>query len=276
MGRLLAASLIWWVWCAAQVPDPVDVIRARPEQARISDLVEAGALPRAELDKLRLAEAEQQDEAVLRRTLYGALGIEDLTEEQSREMVTAARRRLERRQLRLDEARKLVEAGALPRLSLTPLLEDLDQARRVLDQALSRARLLEQLAEIARTELAELAPPDAPLPEPSPLVERFAGARSFHAGLWRLIATAFEARFGKPLPVSADGATALHRSLGLDHRGRVDVALDPDRPEGVWLRNYLRELNIPYYAFRSALRGRSTGPHIHIGPPSEPLRAGGG
>jgi len=54
------------------------------------------------------------------------------------------------------------------------------------------------------------------------------------------------------------------------------VALDPDEPQGVWLRHYLQKLRVPYYAFRSALRGRSTGPHIHIGPPSEPLRAGGG
>ncbi len=276
MGRRLAVLLAWGAWCAAQTPDPKATIRPPVDSARIRELVQVGALPRADLDKLSAEEADRQDEAILRRTLYGAVGIEDLTEEQGTEMVAAAQRRFERRQVRLEEAKKLVEAGALPRMALTPLLEDLDRCRRVLDQAVSRARLLDELARMARTELAELSPPPTTPAEPRPLVERFLGQSVFHPGVLRVITAAFEAEFGRALPISAAGDTALHRALGLDHRGRVDVALDPDEPEGAWLRNYLRQLNIPYYAFRSALRGRSTGPHIHIGPPSEPLRAGGG
>jgi hypothetical protein len=53
------------------------------------------------------------------------------------------------------------------------------------------------------------------------------------------------------------------------------VALDPDQPEGVWLRRYLETLRIPYFAFRGFLTGRATGPHIHIGPPSERIARGG-
>jgi len=276
MFRAACLCLLAGIWCAAQAPAPRQAVQPQADAYRIGELVQAGALPRAELARLQTVEADRQDEAVLRRSLYGTVGLEGLTEEQGREMVAAAQRRLERRQQRLEEAKKLVEEGALPRMSLTPLLEEYDQARRVLDQALTRARLLEELAEMARAEVAVLSPAESTLPEPRPAVERFDGQAAFRIGLLRVIAADFEAEFGRALPISANGATALHRALGLDHRGRVDVALDPDQPEGVWLRNYLQKLRIPYYAFRRALRGRSTGPHIHIGPPSEPLRAGGG
>jgi hypothetical protein len=79
-------------------------------------------------------------------------------------------------------------------------------------------------------------------------------------------------QFGKSLPVSAKGDTALHRSLGFDHRGRVDIALNPDQREGAWLRSYLQKAKLPYYAFRAAVRGKATAPHIHMGPPSTRYR----
>lgn len=273
---LRAAALLGALVCLAQTRDPLAPVRPVPEGASLAELVEAGALPRSALGEQEQLAADRADEAVLRQTLYGALAIEDLSEEQGRAMVAAAERRYARRQARLDEAKKLVEEGALPRLTLTPLLEELDRARRELDQARSRARLLEELAEMVRAEAVEASIPTiAPL-EPQPLVERFDGRASFHSGLLRVLATDFELQFGRSLPVSANGPTALHRALGLDHRGRVDVALHPDSPEGAWLRDYLRKRGVPYYALRGAVRGRSTGAHIHIGPPSELLRAGGG
>jgi hypothetical protein len=51
----------------------------------------------------------------------------------------------------------------------------------------------------------------------------------------------------------------------------VDVALNPDQQEGLWLRKYLESRKIPYFAFRAALPGKATGPHIHMGPPSQRL-----
>jgi len=86
------------------------------------------------------------------------------------------------------------------------------------------------------------------------------------------IEKAFEAEFDRPLPISADGETDVHRALGFDHRGRVDVAIDPRAPEGVWLRRYLRSRKIPYYAFTSAVAGKATAAHIHIGPGSTRLQ----
>ena len=86
---------------------------------------------------------------------------------------------------------------------------------------------------------------------------------------------AFAGQFGKPLPVSAMGDTAVHRSMGFDHRGRVDVAVNPDQPEGVWLREYLVENKITFFAFRQAVPGKATGAHIHLGPMSARYKLGG-
>ena len=76
------------------------------------------------------------------------------------------------------------------------------------------------------------------------------------------------------IPVSADGQTAVHTSMGFNHAGRVDIALSPDQPEGVWLMRYLEKNHIPYYAFRSAVAHKATGAHIHLGPGSTKLVAG--
>jgi hypothetical protein len=83
---------------------------------------------------------------------------------------------------------------------------------------------------------------------------------------------AFYHQFGVGLPVSAEGATAVHRSLGFDHSDRWDIAVHPDDPEGMFLLQLLNSWGIPYIAFRSSVPGQSTGPHIHVGPRSEPVQ----
>jgi hypothetical protein len=45
----------------------------------------------------------------------------------------------------------------------------------------------------------------------------------------------------------------------------MDVALHPESKEGQTLLNYLRQLGIPFIAFRGAVAGAATGAHIHIG-----------
>ena len=76
-------------------------------------------------------------------------------------------------------------------------------------------------------------------------MERYDSRRPFTPAVLRSVETAFTRQFGRPLPISAQGDTALHRALGLDHSGRVDVAIHPDSPEGVWLRKYLGSQHIP-------------------------------
>ncbi|MDX2150704.1 MAG: hypothetical protein SFV54_08210 [Bryobacteraceae bacterium] len=244
------------------------VARQQAEVERVREMVEAGVLPKVRLDEAEAALADARDRDALDRTLYGTIGVEDLTEEQADEMVEAAKRQYARQQEAVEKAKALVDVGARPRMDLMPLLQELDSRRRTLDLAESRGQLLRELAAAARAEeLQEEAEAAAPR-----MAERYDGSGAFHDGVLKVIETAYAKQFGRALPVSAKGATAVHRSLGFDHRGRVDVAVNPDQAEGVWLRKYLESRGIPYFAFRAAVRGKATGAHIHIGPPSLRLR----
>ncbi len=270
---LLGAGL----WLAAVLPAAADspaMRRATEEVERLRKLVEAGAAPRLKLEEAERALAAARDQETLERTLYGSVGVEDLTEEQSAEMVAAARREVERQRNRLESTKRLVEEGAMPRTALTPLLQDLDRVRKTLDLAESRARLFEELMAMARAEVeAEAAAHDQPVEEPvRATVVRFDGNGVFTDSHFKRLAAAFQKEFSRPLPVSARGDTAFHRSLGFDHRGRVDVALHPDQKEGEWLLRFLEAEKIPYFAFRKSVPGSATGAHIHIGPPSARLR----
>ncbi len=78
----------------------------------------------------------------------------------------------------------------------------------------------------------------------------------------------FLTKFGRPLPTSSFGQSAIHDRWGLDHRQGMDVGLHPDSSEGVALVDFLRSERIPFLVFRHAIPGVATGPHIHIGWPS--------
>lgn len=82
----------------------------------------------------------------------------------------------------------------------------------------------------------------------------------------------FTSMFKHALPISAFGQTAVHNSLGFDHRNAMDVALSPDSSEGKALMAYLRSQGIPFIAFHYAVRGSATGAHIHVGSPSHRLK----
>jgi hypothetical protein len=258
----------------AQTPDTPAMNQARSDVERVRQLVDAGALPRTRLVDAELAVADQKDEAILRKTLYGSVTVEDLTEDQTADMISAAKRQLERRQKRLDAAKKLVDQGVAPPSSIYPLLEDLDRGKRTVDLAESRARVFQELAAAARAEEELLASfekePDEAAKQ---LAERFDGVGVFTEGQMKRLVLAYEKEFAKPLPITARGSTAFHRSHGFDHRGRVDVGLHPDQKEGAWLRHFLELERIPYFAFRGSVPGAATAAHIHIGPPSTRLRA---
>jgi hypothetical protein len=235
---------------------------------KMRGLVEAGALPRAQLERAEDALGDAQDMAVLRKTMYS----QDLTDEHAGEMLAAAQRRLDRRGKQLEKTRRLVEAGVAASAELTALVEEADYARKEYDLAVSRANLCHELTAMA---LAEQNQPAHPEPaDGSRSVERYDGAGVFTPAQFQQVEAAFEHRFAKPLPVSAMGETAVHRALGFDHRNRVDVALNPDQPEGVWLLRYLEARRIPYFAFWQAVPGKATGAHIHMGPMSTRLAPG--
>jgi len=256
---LAGASLL-----SAQTADDPEVSAARAEMAKVRALVEAGAAPRAQLAKAQESLADAADAALLRKTAYG----QDLTVEQAGDMIGAAERRFNRRKKALDDAQRLVAAGVSTELSLGALRDDLDRARKECDLADSRAKLTRELSEMALAEqlvAARAAPLDS---------ETESDAVLAYATFAR-VEVDFEEHFGKKLPVSAVGETAVHRAMGFDHRGRVDVALDPDQPEGAWLCQYLAQNHIPFFAFRQAVPGKATGRHIHIGPMSTKLISGG-
>ena len=78
----------------------------------------------------------------------------------------------------------------------------------------------------------------------------------------------FSDTFKRQLPIAVFGQGAIHDRWRLDHRNAMDIQLHPDGVEGRALLNYLQQHGIPFLAFRSAIPGTATGPHIHIGRPS--------
>ena len=247
---------------------------AQQDVETIRRLVEQGALPQSKLAEAEEMVRDSEDRAVLSRYLYGSVRIEDLEEAEISEMIAAAERLRNRQLVRLDTATKLVEQGAAPRNSLRPLREELERRQDTLLQARLRQRLLVELAEFVRNEQLEADYDTRSLLEDRNIVAiRFDGDGEFTHDDWRRVVLAYERRFSRSIPVSANGPTRLHRSMGLDHRGRIDVALSPDQSEGVWLRRFLESEKIPYFAFRRHVPGKATAPHIHLGPPSTRLRA---
>lgn len=264
--RLVSALILlaFTGFLSAQTADDPEIAAARAEVAKVRAMVEAGAAPRAQLAQAEESLADAADAALLRKTAYG----QDLTVEQANDMIAAADRRFNRRQKALDDAQRLVAAGVKTDLSLGPLREDLDRARKECELADARAKLTSELNEMAQAEqLAAARSASLDSETESDSVVAYA--------IFARVEVAFEEHFGKKLPVSAVGETAVHRALGFDHRGRVDVALNPDQPEGVWLCQYLAQNHIPFFAFRQAVPGKATGAHIHIGPTSTRLASGG-
>lgn len=259
MGALFVSLYAW-----AQSPE---LIRAQQELQRVEKLVHEGGLAKARIDQARDAIVEAQDQDMLRRTLYGSLSVQQLTEPLTLQMLESAQRLVAKQQEKIHKAEKLVELGVAPKTSVTELQDELAARRKTLELAEGRARLWTELTEMARAEQARQAAIEAEG------AEEYEGSDNVLApARLKLLEAAFQRRFQRELPVSAHGDTMFHRSLGLNHTGRIDIAVSPESPEGEWLRNWLGQSKVPFLAFKSAIAGRATGPHIHVGPPSSRLR----
>src|SRR5437879_5760462 len=145
----LVAALCALPLCAQTPKDP-DVARAESQLMHVRLLVEQGVAPEAELAAAQQAISNAQEDAFLKQTLYG----KDVTEEQAAQMLALTERRLARRQEEVTSQQRLVDEGVVSRLSLTPVLEKLDLARKESDYALSRSKLIQEMAEMAQTEAA--------------------------------------------------------------------------------------------------------------------------
>jgi hypothetical protein len=248
------------------------VDRARTEVERIQMLVEQGTLPRTRLDQAMATLADTEDEAILRHTLYGETRVQDMTPDQGKVMVEAAQRRVDRQTKIVEDRQKLLEQGILARSEFAPVQDELDMRKQALQLATNRARLLDDLRQMAATEqrLEQLA--QAQKASAKEEMVRYNGNGLFNLNDLVTISNEFQKQFHHTLPVSALGQTIVHQALGLDHRNRVDIALNPNQPEGVWLRQFLERLRVPYLAFSAAVAGAATAPHIHIGPESTKLK----
>jgi hypothetical protein len=251
---------------------------ANQELQRVIGLVQMGALPSIRLEEAQQNLEDAKDEAILERTLYGDLQVDKVNDQLMDEMVAAAQRRLERQQNKIEQAKKLVVSGIAPLSSLTPIEEELTIRQTNLNLAHARANLMAEMAALAKYEktAAEIheVTTAAFTDAFTPGMEHYEGNGLFRESKdLKPLALAFEQKFDHPLPISAEGETDLHRTLGFDHRGRVDVAVSPNAPEGVWLRGYLKARKIPFYAFTRAIPGKATAAHIHIGPGSTRLHS---
>lgn len=182
---------------------------------------------------------------------------------------------------KLDELRQLVVEGLIARIELDQGEEALTTAKANLESTQKQIADSELLiAEIRVGEGAkktQLAINKTALSAGNsgnylnPTILRYTGSARWTIANLPEVQTFFLGKFGRSLPTSAIGQSATHNALGYDHRNAVDVALHPDSMEGKTLISYLQSRGIPYLAFRAAVPGVATGPHIHIGNPSHQL-----
>ena len=244
--------------------------QAKNEVERIRTLVSQGTLPNSWLQDAELKLADAQDEETLSQVFYGKPRVQDITDDEAKAMIDAASRRVDREVAVVAHQQELVNQGVLARAEIDTVERELDSRRRILSLAQNRVKLMQELREMASAE-ARLQSQNLTGALRNVMI-RYNGSGIFHIAELPSISQAFERRFDSALPVSALGQTALHQSLGLDHRDRVDIALNPDGVEGMWLRQYLEQLHIPFLAFRSAVPGAATAPHIHLGTGSNRLK----
>ena len=254
---MLRAALCCWL-AAAVAAWGADVLSAEANLRRVQGLVDAGAAPRTALLAAERELADARDEELLRRTLYAS----EVSLDEVRQMLRAASGLRERASQALEGQQELVREGISPAAALEKPRQQLAYAERQWELAQSRARIVEEIGEMARRE-AELAER-----REHELAAWFEGKGTLTEQEFIYVEEKFLEEQGKPLPVSARGMSLAHRTLGFDHRNRYDVALNPDQAEGRWLIRLLDRLRIPYIAFRSAVTGKSTGAHIHVGLPS--------
>jgi len=98
---------------------------------------------------------------------------------------------------------------------------------------------------------------------------RFKGTADWSSADIGKIEEFFKFKFKRALPVVSPGQSETNTRWGYDHRNAVDVGLHPDSREGRALMSYLSKQGIPFMAFRRAVTGSATGPHIHIGKPAK-------
>lgn len=201
------------------------------------------------------------------------LRIAEIQMENAERELSEAETEATRAEQRAEKYRALAAQGLVARQELEKAESDAEQARLRLAVVQEIVALAREVVERARDYLAKAHATDTKNATPSPHPPIIRVSRSTGRGFWTnedfsTLLREFKARFGTDLPVSAYGQTPTHDRLGLDHHGRIDVALHPESETGQWVIRYLTERGIPYIAFTGQVLRSATGAHIHIGPPS--------
>jgi len=173
-----------------------------------------------------------------------------------------------------DQTQKLFDAGLIARV-------DLEKAELAVTNAGVKVSETQQQINAADTQIAQVlveVEGEKQIAKLGPirrgsLIRTTSFIRYNGVGAWSLsqagkIEMFFQQAFKRPLPIAVFGQGAIHNQWRLDHHNAMDISLNPDGPEGVALINFLQSSGIPFSAFRTAIPGVATGPHIHIGMPS--------
>jgi len=174
---------------------------------------------------------------------------------------------------KLVQTQKLFAEGLISRNQLLDAETELAAAReKVKDDQSKMTNADSQIADTMVEAQAEAQMAKTPMRNGS-LLRTTSYIRFSGAGTWALsdawkVQRFFLDSFKRQLPIGVFGQGSIHDRWRLDHRNAMDVSLHPDGPEGQLLMNYLRANGIPFLAFRAAIPGTATGPHIHIGRPS--------
>ncbi|HEX5604551.1 MAG TPA: hypothetical protein VFX63_18445 [Pyrinomonadaceae bacterium] len=175
---------------------------------------------------------------------------------------------------KLEQSKKLLAEGLIPKTQLEEYERALAVAKqKVAETNRSMTSADEQVAAVlVEAEANEQIAKNLRLAKQG-LVRTAAFTRYTGAGGWNLgdswkIQRFFYDTFNKQLPIAVFGQGPIHDRWRLDHHNAMDIQLHPDGVEGRALLEFLQKNGIPYLAFRSAIPGTATGPHIHIGRPS--------
>ena len=163
--------------------------------------------------------------------------------------------------------RQLYSEGLIARIELEKAEQELTAANARVEETRKAQELAAKAQELANTKT---------LVKPTSMSLNRTNVMRSTVGSWSIANLAviqqfFSQTFGRALPTSTIGQSATHNRMGWDHRNAVDIGLHPESPEGRALIAYLQNAGIPFLAFKGAIPGVSTGPHIHIGNPSHRL-----
>ncbi|HEX8137983.1 MAG TPA: hypothetical protein VF544_10370 [Pyrinomonadaceae bacterium] len=241
--------------------------------AQSSRAKRTAATQKTQGDAVIVSRADEQPAAPLMTSHQELVKATETYKSSLRELLALREKGVAQAAEELEKLRALYKDGIISRRDFEKSEAALTELRGGVEEVRQKIRAADQMVAEALIEAqAAAAPPVQVMPRGSTVRSvayiRYAGSGSWSLSEAAKIESFFYGQFGHHLPVSAFGQSDLHNRWGYDHRNAMDVALHPDSREGQALMAYLSSQRIPFLAFRQAVPGSATGPHIHVGKPS--------